>query len=137
MENGKTMTTVKCAKKYFAAKIFSNLHKRVLEYRCEEGEILRKTSSVSSVICKKSDTEILVGRIQNFLCYNQEELALVKWYGEIERDENTKLWKCVCTEETFNTYNDMESLSKPLVHAWDGHELWVLNYHEQFLGHIQ
>jgi len=120
------------SRKYYAATKYSDQFKRKIEYRCEEGETKRNYTSRSSVVCMDLDSEILVGRIQYFNHIHDTEMALVKWYGEIQKDSNTRLWKCLC-EEPFKSCVNIESLSRPLVHAWEGQVLWLLNYHDPLL----
>ena len=118
--------------KYFAATRYCDMYKRTLQYRCEEGEEMLKSRSVSSVVCLRKE-ETLVGRIQHFLSVCNEELVLVKWYGEVERDPQTRLWLCTGEEGTFISYVPITLLSRPLVHAWEDNIIWLLNYHDELL----
>ena len=84
------------------------------------------------VVCLRKE-ETLVGRIQHFLSVCNEELVLVKWYGEVERDPQTRLWLCTGEEGTFISYVPITLLSRPLVHAWEDNIIWLLNYHDELL----
>ena len=88
--------------------------------------------TVSSVVGTYFSSLPYFGRIQYFLMMETElgvdEAAYVNWYGSGKWDNKSELWTCESGGKRLNPIVHVTSVSRPLLHAWEGTALWILNF---------